>query len=71
MPANKKYLTQSPFQKFLKITAGFIGGYTVMITLMGSFIAPCLPGKERLENLDVLYPADSNICHPFSFKTVT
>jgi hypothetical protein len=43
MPANKKYLTQSPFQKFLKITAGFIGGYTVMITfhhLLGYIFEP-------------------------------
>lgn len=32
MPANKKYLTRSPFQRFLKITAGFIGGYCVMIS---------------------------------------
>ncbi|NQD69901.1 hypothetical protein HP439_04085 [Sphingobacterium shayense] len=31
MPANKKYLS-SPFQRFLKITAGFIGGYLVMFT---------------------------------------
>ncbi|MGO3194360.1 hypothetical protein [Sphingobacterium sp. JB170] len=31
MPANKKYLS-TPFQRFLKITAGFIGGYLVMIT---------------------------------------
>lgn len=31
MPANKKYLS-SPFQRFLKITAGFIGGYLVMIS---------------------------------------
>ncbi|MGJ1204222.1 hypothetical protein [Sphingobacterium lactis] len=31
MPANKKYLS-TPFQRFLKITAGFIGGYFVMIT---------------------------------------
>ncbi|SKC04834.1 hypothetical protein SAMN05660841_03876 [Sphingobacterium nematocida] len=31
MPANKKYLS-SPFQRFLKITAGFIGGYTVMLS---------------------------------------
>jgi len=31
MPANKKYLS-SPFQRFLKITAGFIGGYFVMIS---------------------------------------
>lgn len=31
MPANKKYLS-SPFQRFLKITAGFIGGYAVMLS---------------------------------------
>ncbi|PUV23368.1 MULTISPECIES: hypothetical protein [Sphingobacterium] len=31
MPANKKYLS-SPFQRFLKITAGFIGGYIVMLS---------------------------------------
>jgi len=31
MPANKKYLS-SPFQRFLKISAGFIGGYLVMFT---------------------------------------
>ncbi|MDM1293811.1 hypothetical protein HX021_05825 [Sphingobacterium sp. N143] len=31
MPANKKYLS-SPFQRFLKITAGFIGGYFVMLS---------------------------------------
>lgn len=43
MPANKKYLTKSPFQKFLKITAGFIGGYCVMITfhhLLGYIFEP-------------------------------
>ncbi|MDG3583805.1 hypothetical protein [Galbibacter pacificus] len=33
MPANKKYLTQSPWQRIAKITAGFIGGYIVTITL--------------------------------------
>lgn len=32
MPANKKYLS-SPFQRFLKITAGFVGGYGVMLSL--------------------------------------
>jgi len=31
MPANKKYLS-SPLQRFLKITAGFIGGYIVMLS---------------------------------------
>ena len=32
MPANKKYLS-SPLQRFLKITAGFVGGYFVMLSL--------------------------------------
>jgi len=32
MPANKKYLTKSPLQRWLKITAGFFGGYAVMIS---------------------------------------
>ncbi|WP_262250174.1 hypothetical protein [Parapedobacter soli] len=32
MPANKKYLS-SPGQRFLKITAGFVGGYFVMLSL--------------------------------------
>lgn len=31
MPANKKYLS-SPFQRFLKITAGFFGGYMVTLS---------------------------------------
>lgn len=31
MPANKKYLS-SPFQRFLKITGGFAGGYVVMLS---------------------------------------
>lgn len=30
MPANKKYLS-SPFQRFLKITAGFFAGYMLML----------------------------------------
>lgn len=43
MPANKKYLTKSPFQRFLKITAGFLGGYLVMISfhqLLGYIFEP-------------------------------
>ena len=32
MPAKKKYLTKSPIERFFKITAGFIGGYFVMIS---------------------------------------
>lgn len=27
MPANKKYLTKSPWQRLIKISAGFVGGY--------------------------------------------
>lgn len=32
MPAKKKYLTASILQRWLKITAGFFGGYGVVIT---------------------------------------
>lgn len=32
MPANKKYLTKSPWTKFSKILAGSVGGYLVMIS---------------------------------------
>lgn len=33
MPANKKYLTKSPWVRLSKILAGSIGGYTVMLSL--------------------------------------
>ncbi|MFD2825928.1 hypothetical protein ACFSYG_05550 [Leeuwenhoekiella polynyae] len=33
MPANSKYLTQSRWQRFGKITAGILGGYFVAQTL--------------------------------------
>lgn len=33
MPANKKYLNTSGWQKFAKISAGFLGGYMVSMTL--------------------------------------
>jgi hypothetical protein len=41
MPANKKYLS-SPGQRILKITAGFIGGYAVMLSfhVLLTFIFP-------------------------------
>lgn len=29
MPANKKHLTRSPLHRFLKVSAGFVGGYAV------------------------------------------
>jgi len=32
MPANKKYLTKSPWLRLSKILAGTIGGYTVMFS---------------------------------------
>ncbi|MGV3686173.1 MAG: hypothetical protein ACO1NS_11135 [Daejeonella sp.] len=32
MPANKKYLTKSPWLRFSKILAGAAGGYTVMFS---------------------------------------
>ncbi|MFB9054906.1 hypothetical protein ACFFVB_17615 [Formosa undariae] len=32
MPANKKYLTTSPWQRFAKITAGILGGYLVSMS---------------------------------------
>ena len=31
MPANPKYLTKSPWQKFAKISAGIVGGYIITI----------------------------------------
>ncbi|QDO92563.1 hypothetical protein FNB79_00715 [Formosa sediminum] len=32
MPANKKYLSKSPWQRFAKISAGFLGGYLVTMS---------------------------------------
>jgi hypothetical protein len=32
MPANPKYLTQSKWQRFLKITAAILGGYFVSVS---------------------------------------
>jgi hypothetical protein len=42
MPANKKYLTKSPWLRLLKILAGFVGGYIVMISfhLCLTFVFP-------------------------------
>lgn len=33
MPANKKYLNTSGWQRFAKISAGFLGGYMVSMSL--------------------------------------
>lgn len=41
MPANKKYLTRSPWIRLSKILAGTVGGYTVMLSfhvLLTSFL---------------------------------
>lgn len=38
MPANPKYLTKSPWQKFAKISAGILGGYIVC-----ALLHMCLP----------------------------
>lgn len=32
MPANKKHLTASPWQRLLKVTAAFVGGYMVAMS---------------------------------------
>ncbi len=33
MPANPKYLTKSPWQRFAKISAAILGGYMVSVAL--------------------------------------
>lgn len=38
MPANKKYLTTSSWQKFAKISAGLLGGYAI-----AALLHMCLP----------------------------
>lgn len=38
MPANPKYLTQSPWQKFAKLSAGILGGY-----LISALLHMCIP----------------------------
>lgn len=38
MPANSKYLTKSPWQKFAKLSAGILGGYAVT-----ALLHMCLP----------------------------
>ncbi|MCL6219217.1 hypothetical protein [Zunongwangia pacifica] len=42
MPANKKYLTTSFHQKFAKLTAGIIGGYSIsaLVHLLLGFWLP-------------------------------
>lgn len=38
MPANPKYLTKNPWQKFAKLSAGILGGYIVT-----ALLHMCLP----------------------------
>ncbi|MDG3581224.1 hypothetical protein [Galbibacter pacificus] len=45
MPANKKYLTKSPLQKFAKITAAFIGGYILTEAFFMVLIAWTAPAS--------------------------
>lgn len=45
MPANKKYLTTSPLQRTLKITAALIGGYMVSVAFH-QFLMLFLPKKD-------------------------
>lgn len=45
MPANPKYLTASPWQRFAKISAAIIGGYALAMSLHLA-IALWLPGHK-------------------------
>lgn len=45
MPANKKYLTKSPWLRLSKILAGTAGGYTVMLSFH-LFLSAFLPKQE-------------------------
>lgn len=39
MPANAKYLTTSPWQRFAKISAGILGGYFVSMAVHLALVA--------------------------------
>lgn len=47
MPANKKYLTTSPWQKASKITAGLLGGY-IISALINMILALVLPFHKEM-----------------------
>lgn len=47
MPANKKYLNQSPWHQGAKITAGLIGGY-IITALFHMCIALLLPAHKEV-----------------------
>lgn len=48
MPANPKYLTQSKWQKFAKLSAGILGGYLISALLHMVFILLLPFHKEAL-----------------------
>lgn len=47
MPANKKYLTYAPWQRFAKISAGIIGGY-IISALLHMDLALWLPHHKEI-----------------------
>jgi len=47
MPANKKYLTTSSWQRFAKISAGIVGGY-IISALLHIALAFWLPNPEMV-----------------------
>ncbi|PSK95255.1 hypothetical protein [Taibaiella chishuiensis] len=47
MPANKKHLTASPWQRLLKITAAIVGGYFVTSSFL-LFLMYCCNKKDVL-----------------------
>lgn len=47
MPANKKYLTTSSWQRFAKISAGIVGGY-IISALLHIALAYWLPNPEMV-----------------------
>ncbi|NRB62093.1 MAG: hypothetical protein HRU40_03505 [Saprospiraceae bacterium] len=58
MPANKKYLTQSPWHRFAKISAGIFGGYAITV-----LFHMCLP-------LFLPYPKEVLITSIFSIFVI-
>lgn len=47
MPANKKYLTKSPWQKFAKLSSGILGGY-IIAALFHMCCALWLPNSKEV-----------------------
>lgn len=53
MPANKKYLTKSPWLRLVKILAGTVGGYAVMLSFHLS-LTTFLPKNEVVATAFIL-----------------